>query len=192
MANSIITISGNLTHEPDFGLSKNVGTPQCKLRVASSRRARVKKSQPLPFGETAPEGASVTTDDDGKQWIEEDAWSDVDTLYLDVECWNDLAINVGSSLFRGAPVTVRGYLVTDQWEDKNLTDKDGKPLQRSKIKMRAVEVSFDLSRYQVASAKTAGTTHSPEGMEAPKLQSAEDLLAKKAADYVGEAELATV
>ncbi|SER85974.1 single-stranded DNA-binding protein [Corynebacterium cystitidis] len=197
MARHITTISGNLTHDPFFEQTRNTKADLCKLRLASSRRVRATSTRKLNYNETAPDGVKTFTHE-GETWVEEDTWTDVDTLYLDVECWGELAVNVKACLFRGAPVTVTGQLVTDQWE---VTDDQGNTITRSKIKMRATEVAFDLSRHQIASAKTAGTTHAPEGMEAPKIQSAEDLLAKQlkeaqgdasTSDYFAEAEAVSV
>lgn len=146
-----ITIHGNLVAEPTIACVGEKGTALSKLRVASSRRRRTDEK-----------------DEHGK-----DVWLDFDQLYIDVNCWGDLAVNVKASLFRGSPVVVTGRLVTESWEE---TGEDGKTVNRSRITMRASRVAFDLSNFQINSRKTTSVSHTVEGTEEVQVKSLEDLL----------------
>lgn len=146
-----ITIHGNLVAEPTIACVGEKGTALSKLRVASSRRRRTDEK-----------------DEHGK-----DVWLDIDQLYIDVNCWGDLAVNVKASLFRGSPVVVTGRLVTESWEE---THEDGKTVNRSRITMRASRVAFDLSNFQINSRKTTSVSHTVDGTEEVQVKSLEDLL----------------
>ena len=146
-----ITIHGNLVAEPTIACVGEKGTALSKLRVASSRRRRTDDK-----------------DEHGK-----DVWMDIDQLYIDVNCWGDLAVNVKASLFRGSPVVITGRLLTESWEE---TGEDGKTVNRSKIVMRASRVAFDLGNFQINSRKTTSVSHTVEGTEEVQVKSLEDLL----------------
>ena len=146
-----ITIHGNLVAEPTIACVGEKGTALSKLRVASSRRRRTDEK-----------------DEHGK-----DVWMDIDQLYIDVNCWGDLAVNVKASLFRGSPVVITGRLLTESWEE---TGEDGKTVNRSKIVMRASRVAFDLGNFQINSRKTTSVSHTVEGTEEVQVKSLEDLL----------------
>ena len=82
-----------------------------------------------------------------------------------------MANNCRVSLFKGAPVSVTGKLVTKTWSEEGV-DETGKPVTqtRSKIMLKATQVSFDLSNYQVL--------HSARALrEELQAQSADDLVA---------------
>jgi single-strand DNA-binding protein len=63
---------------------------------------------------------------------------DSGTLWVDIECWNDLGANVSSSVAKGDPVIVQGALTTHSWESEN-----GK---RSAPRIRAFAVGPNLAR----------------------------------------------
>ena len=63
---------------------------------------------------------------------------DSGTLWVDIECWNDLGANVSSSVSKGDPVIVQGALTTHSWESEN-----GK---RSAPRIKAFAVGPNLSR----------------------------------------------
>ena len=63
---------------------------------------------------------------------------DSGTLWVDVECWNDLGANVSSSISKGDPVIVEGALTTHSWESEN-----GK---RSAPRIKAFAVGPNLAR----------------------------------------------
>ena len=63
---------------------------------------------------------------------------DSGTLWVDVECWNDLGANVSSSVAKGDPVIVQGALTTHSWESEN-----GK---RSAPRIKAFAVGPNLAR----------------------------------------------
>ena len=90
MAQTTITITGNLTHEPDLKLFEKSGTSKARLRVAASRRYQAAENE----------------------------WKEADLLYINVDVWGPLAINCKKSLTRGMPVIVTGVLHTEFWDDK--------------------------------------------------------------------------
>lgn len=137
MSNTVNTYCGNLVAEPYF---KRIGKDNAvaRLRIACSD--------------------SRKTDDtvEGKP-----VWQDYNNLYLDVECWGQLAINAAASLCKGFPVVVVGKLVTDTWE----TQPDGseETVTRSRLKVKAHAVAFDLARFQVNSVRTSNAGNTLEG-----------------------------
>lgn len=161
-----VTISGNLTADPEFRRF-DTGTKLTKLRIASSRRARVKvhNEQESTGGFADLESPQEETYD----------WTDVDVLYIDAECWGELAVNTAGSLKKGMPVVAIGYLVSESW-DTGRVDEDRKPIIGQRIKLRADQVSFEMSRHQLASAKVTNATHTPEGVPAAVPMSEEDLI----------------
>ncbi|WIM67213.1 single-stranded DNA-binding protein [Corynebacterium breve] len=150
MAQLPITISGNLTHEPEL-VSFPSGARLCKLRVGSSRRVRAKN-------DSLEEGFE---------------WTDVDHLFIDVEMWGQLAVNSNVSLVKGHPVVVTGYLVTHTWQvpaDSNdsASQNEQKTESHSRIVLRATHVAFDMNRYQLGSRKVSQPTHNEAGVEMPE------------------------
>lgn len=141
MSHLSTNFSGNLTNDPVF---RKVGDNKAvtRFRLASSRRRMT--------GETDQNGNPV--------------WEDTDTLYMDVECWGQLALNTAASLSKGSPVLVEGKLVTDTWETKVGEDNFGKPVMetRSKNVMKANRIGFDMSNYQVTVRKVTGANAEPE------------------------------
>ena len=81
-------------------------------------------------------------------------------FFVDVECWGELSGNVSHSVSKGDPVIVRGTLRTDEWE----SDQG----RRSRPKVRASAVGFDLSRGTADFRKTQrAATATPQGDEPP-------------------------
>ena len=86
MSNAI-TITGNLTREPEIRYTKE-GQATTQLGVAVNRRWQDRTTQ---------------------EWQEA-------TSYFDVVCWRDLAENVALSLSKGMRVIVTGRLDQRSWE----------------------------------------------------------------------------
>jgi single-strand DNA-binding protein len=63
---------------------------------------------------------------------------DTSTLWIDVECWNDLSSNVSGSISKGDPVIVHGWIRTHEWDSDT-----GK---RSRPQIRATAVGHNLTR----------------------------------------------
>jgi single-stranded DNA-binding protein len=81
-------------------------------------------------------------------------------FFVDVECWGELSGNVSHSVAKGDPVIVRGTLRTDEWE----SDQG----RRSRPKVRAQAVGFDLSRGTAEFRRTQRTaTAASPGDEPP-------------------------
>lgn len=149
-----ITISGNLAAEPEFRRFESSGAQLCKLRVATSRR--------YPTGDRDENNNTI--------------WQDTDNLYIDVECWGQLAVNAKASLRRGFPVVVTGYLVTDVW-DKEVTDSTGATTTspRYSTKIKAGKVAFELSNFQVSSVRTNAAGNTLQGQQPVEVKTAEEL-----------------
>lgn len=154
---NLVTISGNLTADPELQLKGDNGLPLTKFRIATSRHRR-----------------TGDKDTNGR-----DIWEDTDHLYIDVACWNDLAVNCMASLKRGFPVTVTGRLVTEMWEDKSAGNGEDSNM-RSRIALKATQVSFDLSNFQLNSIKTTNVSHIAHGNQ--------PMTVKTAADFVSQSE----
>ena len=139
MANLDYTVIGNLTAKPYFRRFDS-GSTVLRFRVATSDAKKV-------------------TDDNGK-----DGWEDFNQFYVDVECWGQLALNAGASLRKGFPVIVVGKLVHEYWEEKAA---DGTTNMRSRVKMKARYIGFDLARYQVNSVRATASGNTLDGHEPP-------------------------
>lgn len=149
MATTFVSVQGNLVDNPEHH-TNTPGHELTKFRVAASGRRRTDQS--------TPSGQPI--------------WQDVDQLYIDVECWGALAENTAVSLRKGFPVTVSGKLVTETWEDRNSA---GETILRSKIKLKATQVGFNLSNFQVNSVKTTNVTNTLPGSEEMTVQSSREL-----------------
>lgn len=136
-----ITITGNLTKDPWL---KKLQSGNClgRMRVAASRRIR---------DENAPGG-----------------WRDLDNLFINVEYWGQLAINVKKSLTKGMPVIVTGVLLTHEW-----TDGQGEMQQR--IILRATQVGLDLARHVIGSKKSEPTEYNVDNIPLPDVEDRPEL-----------------
>ncbi len=148
-----ISLTGNLAFDPDVRTTPN-GVPVVDLRVASTRRVK-----------------------DGDQW------SDGETLWFDVACWNKLAENVGASLHKGDKVTITGRLLQKTW-----TREDG--TSSVKLVIDASSVGLDLARFPVKVQKPlipGGAAHALSDQYANKItgeQIPRDLVASAAGPLV--------
>ena len=156
MSQMPITISGNLTADPEYRTFDGSGAKLAKFRVATSRRY-------------------LTNETDANN---NPVWHDTDNLYIDVECWGQLAVNVAASLRRGFPVIATGYLVTDVW-DQEIADSTGetKTVSRYSTKIKAGKVAFELSNYQVSSMRSNTSGNTLAGHQPVTVRTPEDLVA---------------
>lgn len=141
-----ITLSGNLTDDP-VCKAFDTGTTLTRMRVATSRRVR-----------------TDSEDENGNA-----QWADTDLLYIDVECWGQLAVNTRVSLSKGMPVVVVGRLVSDKW-----TDSEGNT--RYKHIIKANQIALELTRFQVSSRSTSVQKHTPKGMDEVAETTRDDLV----------------
>lgn len=141
-----ITVSGNLTDAP-VCKTFDTGSTLTRMRVATSRRVRTE-----------------TEDTNGNA-----QWADTDLLYIDVECWGQLAVNTHVSLAKGMPVIVVGRLVSDKW-----TDAEGN--SRYKHIIKANQIALELTRFQVSSRSTSVQKHTLKGMEDVPETTREDIV----------------
>src|SRR4051812_25061688 len=91
MSGAEITISGNITADPELRYTQN-GIPVAGLTVAHTPRRLNQQT---------------------KEW--EDAG---ETLFLRVSCWRDLGENVANSLRKGNAVVVVGRLISRSYETR--------------------------------------------------------------------------
>ncbi len=124
MSTTEITVTGNVVASPSRVRTQNGSVT--KFRVAATQRRF--------------DGASQ-------------AFVDGASLFIDVECWNELGGNVAHSVSKGDPVVVRGVLRTDEWETETG--------RRNRTVLRAQAVGLDLSRGTAEFRKT------PRGAVAP-------------------------
>jgi single-strand DNA-binding protein len=90
MNDTIITVTGNLTADPDLRFTPS-GIAVANMTVASTPR-RFDKAR--------------------------NEWRDGEANFLRVTVWREMAEHVAESLKRGDRVTVVGRLETQSWEDK--------------------------------------------------------------------------
>jgi single-strand DNA-binding protein len=86
MADSHVTIVGNLTDDPEVTFTPN-GAAVCNFRLAVTPRFR-----------------------DGN------GWKDGETSFFRITAWRDLATHIGDSLSKGDRVLVQGQLRARSWE----------------------------------------------------------------------------
>jgi single-strand DNA-binding protein len=117
---------------------------------------------------------------------------DSSTFWVDVECWNDLGANVSSSVSKGDPVIVQGFLSTHSWETEN--GKRSNP----RIKAHAVGPNLARGSAEFKRTRTQRTTDPASASAGPAVQEqeprddglsgfSEHLVAGE--DYVGADEL---
>ena len=90
MADSTVTIVGNLTRDPEIRYTTG-GAAKASFGVAVSRRWQNRQSQ---------------------EWEEQ-------TSFFNVVCWREMAENVSESLGKGSRVVVSGRLEQRSWETEN-------------------------------------------------------------------------
>ncbi|MPQ98217.1 single-stranded DNA-binding protein [Modestobacter sp. I12A-02628] len=141
------TVTGNIVDSPRLNRT-GTGTPVANFRIASTRRRFDQASQ---------------------------SWVDGNTLYVDVECFGELAGNLTRSLVKGDSVIVSGDLYTNEWESEA-----GK---RSTVRLKADSIGPDLTRWAVDVRRTRRT----EDVPAPT-----DDLSQRATEYQHELEPSAV
>ncbi|MDD7465423.1 MAG: single-stranded DNA-binding protein [Actinomycetaceae bacterium] len=82
------------------------------------------------------------------------------TTWYSVRCYGSLAVNVGKSVRRGAPLLVRGRLITRSFTDKQGTD-------RSVQQIVADSVAIDLNFMVAAYAKSSDELRNVAAVSAP-------------------------
>ncbi|MEX1007018.1 MAG: single-stranded DNA-binding protein [Acidimicrobiia bacterium] len=90
MADSTVTIVGNLTRDPEIRYTTG-GAAKASFGVAVSRRWQNRQSQ---------------------EWEEQ-------TSFFNVVCWREMAENVAESIGKGSRVVVTGRLEQRSWETEN-------------------------------------------------------------------------
>lgn len=95
MALPLVTLTGNLTEDPELKYTANA-TALLKLRIACSDRRK---------------------DQATGQWV------DGKTTFIDVVAWRDLAEAAGSVLGRGDKVTISGKLTMNTYTAKDGTER---------------------------------------------------------------------
>lgn len=165
MQQQTVTLIGHLTADPlywEFGTGKKLA----RFRLGTSRRVRSSQST---------SGAAHAD------------FAERDQLYIDVEVWGNLAVNVNESLAKGKPVICVGYLVTQEWNDKA-----GE--KRTKVVLRALYVGFELRNYVINYCRNPlPVEHHIGGADLNRFrqQEQEALAAAGAAEAVQAAEAAT-
>jgi single-strand DNA-binding protein len=90
MADSQVSVIGNITREPELRFTPN-GQPKANFGLAVNRRWQNRQSN---------------------EWEEQ-------TSFFNIVCWGSLAENVAESLPKGARVMVTGRLEQRSWETDN-------------------------------------------------------------------------
>jgi len=130
MALPRIAVDGRLAQEPELRFSQ-AGKAVARLRVVASDRRRDENT-----GE----------------------WSDSDSLWIDVTCFDKLAENVCESVVKGDLILVTGRLKTEEWTDRDTSQK------RSKIAMTADSVGASLQFRQIPHGSAQRSGSRPEGL----------------------------
>lgn len=102
---TVITIVGNLTADPELRTTRNGGTV-ANFSIAATPRTFDKQSQ---------------------QWVDGDA------LFLRCSAWRDLATHCAQSLSKGMRVIAQGRLTQHSWEDEQHQKRTAVELQVDEI-----------------------------------------------------------
>lgn len=105
-------------------------------------------------------------------------WTDLDTIFVTVICWRQLAEHVASSFAKGEPVIVAGRLRMRHW-----TADDGR--SGTAVELEATAAGHDLSR-----GVAAFTRVQPRPLERPGASAADELAEAIAREPLEPAELA--
>lgn len=106
MANeTIITVAGNLTSDPELRFTQN-GTAVANFTIASTPRRFDKQS-----GE----------------------WQDQEPLFVRCSVWREYAENVAESLTKGMAVIAQGRLKANSYEDKDGNNRTGWELEVDEV-----------------------------------------------------------
>lgn len=79
---------------------------------------------------------------------ERNNWQAKACMFIDVECWGELAENIQRSLKKGDPVVVLGRVIQDEWEEQVPAKDNPQEMvtrKRSALKMRATHAGPDLN-----------------------------------------------
>lgn len=144
-----VSFSGNLVKDPELRYTQS-GVAVAKLVVASSRRAR------------NPQTGN---------------YEDVDTTFMNVTAWRQLAENVAETLRKGMRVVVNGRLIQRQYETEDGSRRRVFEVVDPEI---AVDLTFQKADVERASAQpatqapvaAAPAVASPPPVAAPEAQAA--------------------
>ncbi|MDO4791033.1 MAG: single-stranded DNA-binding protein [Buchananella hordeovulneris] len=89
-----------------------------------------------------------------------DGWRDLDTEFITVKAWRELAQDVASSVRKGIPLMVIGRLATERWERNGTTHMS--------VVIHATSVGVEVRRGVVTYARVVDQSQRPT---APSLQS---------------------
>jgi single-strand DNA-binding protein len=112
MNDTYVTVVGNLVTDPELRNLESNGVPVAHFRMGSTARRWDKSSG---------------------------GWIDGNSLFVNVNCWRNLAENVSRSLFKGDPVVVTGRLYSREY-----TGDDG--LRRVAFDLEAAAIGHNLAR----------------------------------------------
>lgn len=138
MAQQTVTVTGNLTDDPEMRGPTSNGTLKCNLRLASSRAFRDENA--------------------------EGGWRTYDQLYISAEAWGDLAVNIRKSLRKGMPVIASGTLITHEWT----TGEQSAEVKHQRIVLKIQHIGLDLNRYIIGSRRTDVSEHNSENLAIPE------------------------
>lgn len=137
MGSSIITITGNVTADPQVH-EFDTGTRKSKFSVACTPSVRDRNT-----GE----------------------YRDGTTTFYDVECWNRLAHNATVSLHKGDPVVVTGRLSVETWQGQDGGRRQSVVVTASAIGHDLARGTALFARQQVAPMQSAADDDAPESTE---------------------------
>ena len=138
MAQQTVTVTGNLTDNPEMRGATTNGGLKCNLRIASSRAFRDENA--------------------------EGGWRTYDQLYISAEAWGDLAVNIRKSLRKGMPVIATGTLITHEW----VTGQEPNETRHQRIVLKVQQIGLDLNRYVIGCRRTDVQEHNDENLDLPE------------------------
>jgi len=128
MADTHVTITGNLTDDPDLRFTPN-GNPVANFRLAVT--ARIK---------------------DG------DTWKDGETSFFRINVWRQLAEHVAESLSKGDRAVVIGRLKARSWETPEGDKRSVVEVEADEVAPRCAGPSPSPSALPTAKARAASST----------------------------------
>ncbi|MCX8029730.1 MAG: single-stranded DNA-binding protein [Brevinematales bacterium] len=105
------------------------------------------------------------------------------TYYFDVVFWDKIGEIISRYTKKGSKILVEGRLIQSSWETKE-TDKNGKPLKRSKVEVVAENIILLSPKQQeISSQPNQISEHENDDISSKEVENYDDIEYSKGEDY---------
>lgn len=97
-------------------------------------------------------------------WNTDGKWKEGESLFINVQCWGKLGVNVLASVVKGAPLVIAGRMTCFHFKPDNARDNaKGEPHIEEVWRVRASNVGLDLSHSQSKWQRPAKAADAEDG-----------------------------